>query len=59
MTGLETENSEAIYSLIFKTLANVNIQNTNKNGMIKHAAIIFGAISNFSKRKELMNKNLF
>ena len=34
------------------------IQNTNKNGIIKHAGIVFGSVSNFSKKKQLQNKNL-
>ena len=34
------------------------IQNTNKNGVLKHAGIVFSAVSNFSKKKELQNKNL-
>lgn len=56
--GLERENSEAIYGLIFRTLSNVMIQNTNKNGIVKHADIVFSSLENFSKRGELQNKNL-
>ena len=56
--GLERENSEAIYALIFKTLTNMMIQNTNKNGIVKHADIIFSSVENFSKRSDLQNKGL-
>jgi len=55
--GLETEYSEAIYTLIFKTLSNVMIQNTNKNGIIKNFDIIFIALKAISKRKELKSAN--
>ena len=34
------------------------IQNTNKNGITKHADIIFSSVEVFSKRKELKNKGL-
>lgn len=34
------------------------IQNSNKGGMIKHCGIVFNSVFNFSKRKELKNKNL-
>lgn len=42
--GLEAEYSEAIYTLIFKTLSNALIQNTNKGGMLKNADIIFQSL---------------
>jgi hypothetical protein len=34
------------------------LQNTNKNGILKHADIIFSSVLNFSQKKELQNKNL-
>lgn len=34
------------------------IQNSNKGGMIQHVGIVFSSVFNFSKRKELKNKNL-
>ncbi len=34
------------------------IQNSNKGGMIQHVAIVFNSVFNFSKRKDLQNKNL-
>lgn len=56
--GLHKESSEGIYALIFKTLANVMIQNTNKNGVVKHARILFDSILKFSERTELQSKGL-
>ena len=58
VAGLERENSEAIYALIFKTLTNVMIQNTNKNGIVKHADIVFSSVEAFSLRTDLQNKGL-
>ena len=34
------------------------IQNTNKNGIVKHADIVFSSVENFSARSELQNKGL-
>ena len=34
------------------------IQNTNKNGIVKHADIIFSSVDNFSQKTELKNKGL-
>ena len=34
------------------------IQHSNKGGMIQHVGIVFSSVFNFSKRKELQNKNL-
>lgn len=44
--------------MIFRTLTNVMIQNTNKNGIVKCGDMLFNSIENFSKRSELKNKNL-
>jgi hypothetical protein len=55
--GLETEYSEAIYTLIFKTLSNILIQNTNKGGMLKNADIVFQSLIEINKRSELKSPN--
>ncbi len=55
--GLETEYPEAIYTLILKTLSNILIQNANKGGMLSHADIVFGSLSQISKRTNLQNAN--
>ena len=34
------------------------IQNTNKNGMIKHGDLVFGSVENFTKKIKITNKNL-
>lgn len=55
--GLETEYSEAIYTLIFKTLSNALIQNSNKGGVLKNADIIFQSLIEINKRSELKSAN--
>ena len=57
-TSIEMENPQPIYALVFKTLSNLMIQNTNKNGIIKHYGLVFSSMFNFSQKKELKNKNL-
>lgn len=34
------------------------IQNTNKNGLIKHGDIVFSSVENFSNKRQVTNKNL-
>jgi hypothetical protein len=55
--GLETEYSEAIHTLILKTLSNALIQNTNKGGMLKNSEVLFISLRFISKRTELQSPN--
>ena len=47
-----------MYALIFETLANTMIQSTNKNGLLKHADMVFNSVENFSNKYQLKSKNL-
>lgn len=48
--GLESDFSEAIFTLILKTFCNALIQNSNKGGMIKNSEIIFISLKSISNK---------
>jgi hypothetical protein len=58
MGSLEMDNTEPFYGLVFRTLANVMVQNANKNGVIRYAETIFQTLEQFSKKGNLKNKGL-
>lgn len=55
--GLESDFSEAIFTLIFKTFCNALIQNSNKGGMIKNSEIIFISLKAISQKTQLTSAN--
>lgn len=55
--GLESDFSEAILTLIFKTLCNALIQNSNKGGMLKNSEIIFISLKSISSKTHLKSPN--
>lgn len=55
--GLESDFSEAIFTLILKTFCNALIQNSNKGGMLKNSEIIFISLKSISTKTQLTSAN--